>query len=37
MPLPHPSWHNNKWLKLNPWFESELLPVLRADVRRLLS
>ncbi|HVX36829.1 MAG TPA: uracil-DNA glycosylase family protein [Hyphomicrobium sp.] len=37
MPLPHPSWHNNKWLKLNPWFESDLLPVLRADVRRLLS
>lgn len=37
IPLPHPSWHNNKWLKLNPWFESDLLPVLRADARRLLS
>jgi uracil-DNA glycosylase len=36
-PLPHPSWHNNRWLKINPWFETELLPVLRQDVRRLLS
>jgi uracil-DNA glycosylase len=36
MPLPHPSWHNSHWLKRNPWFEAELLPVLRAEVRRLL-
>jgi uracil-DNA glycosylase len=36
-PLPHPSWHNNRWLKINPWFETELLPGLRQDVRRLLS
>nr|WP_045836415.1 uracil-DNA glycosylase family protein [Hyphomicrobium sp. 99] len=34
-PLPHPSWHNNRWLQRNPWFETDLLPVLRADVRRL--
>jgi uracil-DNA glycosylase len=32
MPVPHPSWRNNGWLKRNPWFESELLPALRADV-----
>ncbi|MEK9946594.1 MAG: uracil-DNA glycosylase family protein [Alphaproteobacteria bacterium] len=35
-PLPHPSWHNNHWLKANPWFERDLVPVLRDRVRRLL-
>lgn len=35
-PLPHPSWHNNKWLKLNPWFETDMLPMLQADVRDVL-
>jgi uracil-DNA glycosylase len=35
--LPHPSWRNNAWLKKHPWFERELLPVLRADVRHLLA
>ncbi len=35
-PLPHPSWRNNAWLKRNPWFERELLPELRADVRARL-
>jgi len=35
IPLPHPSWRNNAWLKRNPWFENEVLPVLRADVARL--
>jgi uracil-DNA glycosylase len=35
-PLPHPSWRNNAWLKRNPWFEAELLPVLRREVRRYL-
>ncbi len=28
MPLPHPSPRNNLWLKKNPWFETEVLPVL---------
>lgn len=32
--LPHPSWRNTGWLKRNPWFETELLPVLRAEVAR---
>lgn len=36
LPLPHPSWRNNAWLKDNAWFEAELLPVLRREVRRLL-
>lgn len=35
IPLPHPSWRNNGWLKANPWFEADLLPVLRAEVARL--
>lgn len=35
-PLPHPSWRNTAWLKRNPWFEIELLPVLRAEVREVL-
>lgn len=29
LPLPHPSWRNTAWLRKNPWFEKELLPVLR--------
>ena len=35
-PLPHPSWRNTGWLKKNPWFEAELLPVLRARLREVL-
>jgi uracil-DNA glycosylase len=35
--LPHPSWRNNAWLKRHPWFEAELLPALRAEVRRVLA
>jgi uracil-DNA glycosylase len=35
-PLPHPSWRNAAWLKRNPWFESELLPVLRMRIRGVL-
>lgn len=36
IPLPHPSWRNNAWLKKNPWFEQDLLPELRNQVRVLL-
>jgi uracil-DNA glycosylase len=36
LPLPHPSWRNNGWLRKNPWFEAELLPVLRREVRSIL-
>ncbi len=31
-PLPHPSWRNTGWLRRNPWFETELLPELRATI-----
>ncbi|WP_201860476.1 uracil-DNA glycosylase family protein [Microvirga soli] len=36
LPLPHPSWRNNGWLKKNPWFQAELLPTLQREVRELL-
>ncbi len=36
LPLPHPSWRNNGWLKRNPWFARELLPHLKQAVRALL-
>lgn len=35
-PLPHPSPRNNLWLRKNPWFESEVLPALKEQVRRAL-
>ena len=37
MPLPHPSWRNTAWLKKNPWFEADLLPVLREKTRALVA
>jgi len=36
LPLPHPSFRNNAWLKRNPWFEAEVLPYLRERVAVLL-
>lgn len=32
LPLPHPSFRNNHWLKQNTWFEEEVLPELRRRV-----
>ena len=37
LPLPHPSWRNTAWLKKNPWFEAELLPVLREKTRSFIA
>ncbi|WGW04369.1 uracil-DNA glycosylase family protein [Tropicibacter oceani] len=37
IPLPHPSWRNTAWLKKNPWFEDDLLPVLRARVAEVMT
>ncbi|MFA0965057.1 uracil-DNA glycosylase family protein [Roseivirga sp. BDSF3-8] len=34
--LPHPSPRNNIWMKRNPWFGRELLPVLKEYVRDIL-
>ena len=36
IPLPHPSWRNNAWVKRNPWFEAEVIPLLQQEVRGLL-
>ena len=36
IPLPHPSWRSQIWMKRNPWFEAEVLPELRAVVREAL-
>jgi len=36
VPLPHPSPRNNRWLKQNPWFETELLPELKIRVKQIL-
>ena len=36
LPLPHPSWRNNAWLKKHPWFEDEVVPLLRRRVRDAL-
>jgi uracil-DNA glycosylase len=35
-PLPHPSWRNTGWLKRHPWFEADLVPMLRARVRAVM-
>jgi uracil-DNA glycosylase len=34
--LPHPAWRSAIWIKRNPWFETDVLPALRAAVRRAL-
>ena len=34
--LPHPSWRNNRWLKVNPWFEKDVLPSLQSRIRELI-
>lgn len=36
LPLPHPSPRNVAWFVRNPWFEDELLPVLRERVAAAL-
>lgn len=34
--LPHPSWRSTGWMRRNPWFEADVLPVLRARVGEAL-
>ncbi len=36
IPLPHPSPRNQMWLKRNPWFAAEVLPLLRREIAALL-
>jgi uracil-DNA glycosylase len=34
--LPHPSWRTRAWVKRNPWYDSEVIPELRARVGAVL-
>ena len=36
LPLVHPSPRNRIWQKKNPWFEKEILPILREQVHLIL-
>ncbi len=36
LPLPHPSPRNNRWLKNNPWFETDVLRYVKRRVRSIL-
>jgi len=35
IPMPHPSWRNNSWLKANPWFAADVIPDVQQRVREL--
>ena len=37
VPLPHPSPRNIAWMKRHPWFEAEVLPLLRERVAQALA
>lgn len=37
IPLPHPSPRNQAWFQRHPWFESEVLPMLRGRVESLMA
>ncbi|MNX43607.1 Uracil DNA glycosylase superfamily protein [compost metagenome] len=37
VPLPHPSPRNTAWFQHHPWFERDVLPVLRERVQQALS
>ena len=36
IPMPHPSPRNIRWLQINGWFETEVIPYARKRVRALL-
>ncbi len=35
-PLPHPSWRTTAWRARAPWIDDDLLPSLRANLRKVL-
>ena len=35
-PLPHPSPRNLRWFRDHPWFEAEVIPALREQLRIIL-
>ncbi|MDG2003112.1 MAG: uracil-DNA glycosylase family protein [Novosphingobium sp.] len=36
-PLPHPAWRSRLWMAKHPWYEAEVLPVLRERIAAALS
>ena len=32
IPLPHPAWRSRLFMRKNPWFEAQMLPVLREKI-----
>ncbi len=36
-PLPHPAWRSRLWMAKHPWFEADVLPVLREKIRAALA
>ena len=36
-PLPHPAWRSTIWMRKHPWFEAEVLPVLRHEISARLT
>lgn len=36
-PLPHPSPRNQNWVKINPWFMTEVIPQLRSEIYKQIS
>ena len=36
LPLPHPSPRNNIWLKKNEWFEQEVIPELKRNIKSII-
>lgn len=37
IPLPHPSPRNNLWLRKNPWFEAELVPLIQERIKEIVT
>lgn len=37
LPLPHPSPRNRFWLSRNPWFETDVIPVLQKRIKNVLN
>ena len=35
LPLPHPSPRNNIWMNKNPWFEKEVIPILKTITKSI--
>ena len=36
LPLPHPSWRNNAWIKKHSWFEQDVIPELQMRISQLI-